>query len=66
MILSAKRVLTVVVGDLIAGGNQVLAGWAQNRLHRRLIMILDRGGESIGASAAELKVFWPDSCAVAI
>ena len=47
MILGGKGILFVLVGDRIARGNQVLAGWAQNRQHRRLIVILHGCGESV-------------------
>ena len=48
MILGGKGILFVPVGDRIAGGNQVPAGWAQNRQHRRLIVIPHGRGESVG------------------
>ena len=48
MILGGKAILPVLVGNRIAGGNQVPAGWAQNRQHRRLIVILYGRGEGVG------------------
>jgi hypothetical protein len=40
MVLGGKGILPVVVGNRIAGGNQIPSGWAQTRQHRRLIVIL--------------------------
>src|SRR5208283_4799194 len=47
-ILGGKGIVSFLVGDRIAGGNQVPCGRPQNREHRRLIVILRGCGESFG------------------
>src|SRR5208282_4879708 len=54
-ILGGKGILFVLVGDRIAGGNQLPVGWAQNRQHRRLIVILYGSSESVSRPRSRIE-----------